>query len=290
MPTYTFLLGNTPKLSFAEIAAISPSVPQLVKEDLAEVELPDDQTAMNLLKHLGGSIEVSRKEDTQTIPLLRHDFKHWIVKDRAKPFVDHKRGMLPPKVARILVNLGLGQLKNQEITLYDPFCGTGTILMEALENNIKVIGSDIEQEAVTGTEKNLNWLAKNNPGKNEWQVFKQDATQVKATDLKWPVNLIVTEPFLGKPRPKMTQLPNIFKGLYKLYLGSFKNWTKILVSGAILVVILPKAETPTQVFDLKNLIDKLPQLGYTTLLAPLSYARKDAIIKRQILVLKYVTR
>lgn len=86
----------------------------------------------------------------------------WTKRDREKPYADHKKGMLPPKVARMMVNIAFGLWKqSHEGTprLYDPFCGTGTVLLEAaMRREIKLYGSDIDQKAVFGTRDNLAWF------------------------------------------------------------------------------------------------------------------------------------
>lgn len=52
----------------------------------------------------------------------------WNKRDYDRPKVDPKSGMLPPKIARIMINLSTSPYKKS--TIYDPFCGSGTILMK----------------------------------------------------------------------------------------------------------------------------------------------------------------
>jgi tRNA (guanine10-N2)-dimethyltransferase len=59
---------------------------------------------------------------------------------------------LHPKIARAMVNLS--QVKKQQ-TLLDPFCGTGGILLEAGLLGAQIIGGDIEQKMIDGSQKNL---------------------------------------------------------------------------------------------------------------------------------------
>jgi tRNA (guanine10-N2)-dimethyltransferase len=61
---------------------------------------------------------------------------------------------LHPKIARAMVNLS--QVKKQQ-TLLDPFCGTGGILLEAGLLGVNIIGSDIEQKMIDGSQKNLDF-------------------------------------------------------------------------------------------------------------------------------------
>ena len=62
------------------------------------------------------------------------------------------------RLAKILINL-TGIKQNQ--VLLDPFCGTGTLLQEALLRNINVIGIDKEKTMINKAERNLKWLKKN---------------------------------------------------------------------------------------------------------------------------------
>jgi tRNA G10 N-methylase Trm11 len=92
------------------------------------------------------------------------DIDDWTNRDRNKPYADRKKGMLPPKVARMMVNIAFGLWQQKNTTkplLYDPFCGTGTVLLEAGMRGLDVYGSDIDQKAVFGSRDNLEWLKKN---------------------------------------------------------------------------------------------------------------------------------
>ena len=85
----------------------------------------------------------------------------WSKRDFGRPFRDMETGMLPPKLARMMVNLAVGS--SAEKTLLDPFCGGGTVLMEAgLLGMKKAIGSDVDAGQIEGAKKNLEWLVKEN--------------------------------------------------------------------------------------------------------------------------------
>ena len=217
------------------------------------------------------------------------DIDDWSKRDRSKPYANRKKGMLPPKVARIMINLTKKFLSNQtDLKIYDPFCGSGTILMEALLRDCQIVGSDLDINAVKGTKENLAWLTR------EYQL-NSTASLISQQDVvkPWPelakkkVDAIVTEPFLGKPKPKEEDLKNIFIGLYRTYLGAFKNWTQVLKPGGVVAIIFPLVETKNKTYDLNKLIDKLSHLGYTTLSQPVIYSRPQAIVKRQLNFLRY---
>ena len=73
---------------------------------------------------------------------------------RRKPFFHPSA--LQPKIARCMVNLSRVKVDNINGHIYDPFCGTGTILIEAgLIGVKKIFGSDIDIRMVKGARLNL---------------------------------------------------------------------------------------------------------------------------------------
>lgn len=222
----------------------------------------------------------------QTIAV--QDIDDWTHKDRNKPYFDSKKGMLPPKVALMMINIAIGDnpvQENRKNILLDPFCGTGTVIIEGLLTNLDVIGTDLDEEAVAGTKRNLLWLKEYYPFTHEYTVFTSDASKIPLQKDK--IQYIVTEPFLGKPNPNPAKLPFIFKGLEKLYLGAFKHWTNLLADGASIVIIFPTVTITTEKsreinYSLDLLIDKLASFGYTTLSKPVVYSRPQAVVQRQI--------
>lgn len=247
-------------------------------------------SAAVLLHHAVLEILVIRTEESTILALTEavQDIDAWTKIDRQKPYADRKKGMLPPKIARIMVNLACGSTPNPESVLLDPFCGSGTVLMEAAARGLELIGTDLDKDAVVGTTQNLEWYTESYGAIFSFQVFQADATKVK-TDKK--VHYLVTEPFLGKPKPAPHQIDNIFKGLEKMYLGAFKHWKTILAPGAKVVIIFPRALAPASGLKkdktLDSLIDKFKALGYTPLLEPVLYHRPHAVIGREIRVFEY---
>ncbi len=216
--------------------------------------------------------------------------EQWVNRDRNMPYTAGKKGMLPPKLARTMVNLGLGRLNllgKEPPVLYDPFCGTGTVLIEGLLRGCRAIGSDLNQEAVAGTERNLAWFEQQADSKFDYELFQADAAHVDKLDWEVKVDLIVTEPFLGKPNPKKNELPNIFQGLTSLYLGAFKTWAKILAKQALVVIVFPQVTGDNKEYNLLALVDKLTQYGYTLEADPIDYGYEKATVKRQIMVFSY---
>jgi hypothetical protein len=226
------------------------------------------------------------------------DIDEWSFRDREKPYADRKKGMLPPKVARVMVNLGLGLWKKEnpdkpiEPVIYDPFCGTGTVVMEAALAECPIIASDADGIAVHGTKKNLEWLEHHYKTEHSAAVLPGDVASIQPKLLPSKVDVIVTEPFLGKPTPNPANIDNIKRGLEKLYWGAFRNWTKILNDTAHVVMVLPvwSAQQSEKDQDAEailektwgDFLDKIEKLGYTTVSKPILYHRPQALVQRLI--------
>ena len=244
-----------------------------------------------ILNHHSQILDLVLIAEAHQLHLVRtiacQELAQWTNRDRGRPYVDRRRGMLPLKVARMMVNMAISDNLPNELTVYDPFCGTGSIIMEAASMGAVGFGSDQSQRAIAGSSANFNWLNSHNPLKHQPQLWSAEVTDQSLIRRLPPIDAIVTEPFLGKPFPLAQQLPDIFKGLSKLYLGAFKFWRRILKAAAKVVIIFPLVETDTRKYDLSALIDKLRQLGYTTHSGPYLYARPQAVVKRQIWVFTY---
>lgn len=216
----------------------------------------------------------------------------WSHRDRSRPYADAHKGMLPLKVARIMVNLSLGAdtltpETNSRHTVYDPFCGAGSVLTEALVQGCNAVGSDVDAAAISGTRSNLQKLTQSWSAAPEWHVTVGDVTHIGAEQLKLRPTTIVTEPFLGKPTAPPHKLPDIFRGLQKLYLGAFKQWSRILSPGSTIVMVFPIFSEARAGLNWDQFIDNLAQLGYTAKSEPILYHRPNARVHRQIYQLQY---
>lgn len=182
-------------------------------------------------------------KDVVAKTIWTQDFEDWGKRDYGRPAVDPHIGMLPPKVARMMINIAKAQ------SILDPFCGVGTILAEALTIGISAIGSDIDPRQIEKTRKNLEWLGKTCP------LYVSDARKIVID----PVDAIVTEPDLG-PKPD----------LERLYLESLQVWRKILKPDGRVVIATPFP------------IDKEKLMGYSVVAGPFMYFRPQAKVKRYI--------
>jgi tRNA G10 N-methylase Trm11 len=286
----TFAVGELYRDNIAKIQ------PTDVKSALKErgvgsrfIDAPRDGLSASVLLHqeVEELIVIRLDEHTtlfgQTLGVQNID--EWTIRDRQKPYADRKKGMLPPKVARMMLNIGRGELakvSDAAPILYDPFCGTGTVLIEGLVSGLTVVGTDLDANSAMGTTENLEWLAAEYHLDANFTVFQADVSHVMPAQLDEKPNLIVTEPFLGKPKPNHDQLANMFRGMEKLYLGAFRQWRRLLADTAIVTIIFPMATDGKHTFSLESIIDKLATLGYTPTSDPCLYHRPQAVIQRQV--------
>lgn len=237
------------------------------------------------------------------------DFEDYGRRDYQRPARDEKQGMIPPKVAQIMLNLANCQIGN---TILDPFCGIGTIIQEGLLLGFRAIGSDINKLAIKGSEQNLEWFRnryKMAPGKYGLEV--SDATKIADLIAKsgQKINAIVTEGTLGplySQYPKIDEIQKNFKDLEKLYKDSFKEFAKFLPEKGRIVICLPAYRKNRDQYEMFPALDFIKPLGYNlmdiispavakrlpflklTARGTAIYDRKDQIVAREIVIFEKV--
>jgi len=167
-------------------------------------------------------------------------FEDFSERDFGRPKADAKSGMLPPKLARMMVNIASGP---ETETLLDPFCGSGTVLNEAATLGYRdLIGSDISEKAVSDTKDNFVWLAKERGLKVDFEAFVSDVKDLPARLKPGSVSTIVSEPFLGPPLKGGESDQKIhfeYLELMGLYRRTFDAFSKILKPGGKVVFVFP---------------------------------------------------
>lgn len=236
----------------------------------------------------------------------------WSIRDYEKPAFDKFSGMVPPKLAREMVNLALGQMvgswesvvgsSNEKNLVVDPFCGSGNILLEAMLLNCDVIGSDISEKAVSDTKMNLLWAKEQYPVLHDIkaEVSKADATVCNFTELitEHKPLAVVTEPYLGEPK-KFKPTLNAAKGEYlkikELYFDFLKNIAPMLNSSdiqlnSVVCLVFPLVETldKGQYSLFKESVDEIRKLGYTQIRNSFIYGRDYQVVKREIVLLRAI--
>ena len=243
------------------------------------------------------------------------DIDSYTRRDQARPARDAKVGMLPPKLAQILINL-CGPLPPNS-TILDPFCGTGVVLQEALLMGYRAYGTDLSERMVDYSAKNLRWLLQETE-KDSFSVSCGDATTFKWVQ---PIDAIACEGYLGKPFARIpTEIE--FKAQKQecesIVLGFLKNLAKQIKSGTPVVIAVPAwlrpdgryerldilkplnnslgaepylpTETPqgAKTFSLKK-VDELSDMGYNVnnkAREGLLYHRDNQVVARDILILR----
>lgn len=218
-------------------------------------------------------------------------------RDRNRPKRDAFVGMLPPKLAQIMINLS--EAKSQDC-LWDPFCGTGTVLQEAYLMNINTYGSDLNPKMVDYTTKNVQWLAQKysstmNNQAPDWQTFQADATTIKLDDTKRSsITHIVCETYLGQPfsaAPAPEKLKEVVGNCNHIISSFLENILPQINDKVRLCIAVPAWQDTSGNFTHLPLLKRLEKLGYKQLnRQQLLYHRPDQVVAREILVLTPISR
>ena len=215
-------------------------------------------------------------------------------RDQARPARDAFVGMLPPKLAQILINL-CGELP-MGATVLDPFCGTGVVLQEALLMGYEAYGTDLSERMVEYSEKNLKWLS---AAIKEDSMGRDRLSVGDATSFKWekPSDAVACEGYLGQP---MSMVPTEIKlkaekqNCETIIVGFLKNLSAQLASGTPVVVAAPAWLKRDGGYErLKILsekrVDVFDEMGYNVdnrTCEGLLYSREGQIVARDIIILR----
>ncbi len=221
------------------------------------------------------------------------DIDKYSKRDFEKPCRDAKVGMLPPKLAQIMINLG-----GETNTIFDPFCGTGTILTEGLLMKKDVIGSDIEEKMIDYSNKNCKWLIdeflddmkKSNAQMPEYKVFTRDSRFLNKKVMPFLPDAIITEGYLGKPIskfPSEEEMEKTFRELSNLHF----NWLNAIKSfcNAPIVMCTTAFKDKSKIIHMPRFEELANSAGYK-LIESFTYDRPDQIVVRDIRILKPKTQ
>jgi tRNA G10 N-methylase Trm11 len=234
------------------------------------------------------------------------DIQAYEVRDTGRPMRDARVGMLPPKLAQIMLNL-IPSFPTSPPTILDPFCGTGVILQEGWLLGYHMTGRDQSDRMIQASKANLDWLISR---------FGVDATllpEISVHDAHRPFadrdrssfDAIVTEPYLGAPLtalPPRKEAAARTRELVDLYIAFFRNAKLTLKEDAHVVFILPALrevsgwqlfpasfldETEKLGYHLNHLVPKELALTYqVTDRGTVVYARPNALVGREIALLQ----
>ncbi len=232
-----------------------------------------------------------------TRTLAVQDIEAYSRRDQGRPARDARVGMLPPKLAQILINLSVGTYSpttaHPKPTVLDPFCGTGVLLQEGLLLDYNVYGTDLEPRMVEYSQKNINWLWDTHKLKDvDWHVEVGDATSHH-----WGETFthIAAETYLGQPLSTLASpddLRRIVPSVDKLHRDFLINMAGYLDSSQTLALGVPAWAKKDGSFTHLPLLDSIGELGYNFVdfehasRKELIYHRPGQAVAREILVLK----
>lgn len=314
-----------PKITFglSDFNAVNPRLVSRaalqLKEKLSEnhgVRVVANQTPVlssatilknGLLHPEKGRAEILRLNGRYFVTLHEQNITAYSRRDQNRPARDARVGMLPPKLAQILINL-CGDLP-QGARILDPFCGTGVILQEAEIMGYAAYGTDLSARMIEYSRQNLAWLSENwflSPDVPAARLEEGDATSHR-----WqpPVNAVATEIYLGPPLSRIPQegqfraLRSEARDLVQRFLA---NLSRQIASGTPVVLAAPAWLRPNGtyqgLFDHKSprsrqnsvttanfSVDFLAHLGYNQAsysVEPLVYHRDGQVVAREIIVLR----
>jgi tRNA G10 N-methylase Trm11 len=260
------------------------------------------QVLHNKLTHKGAWELIFIKDGRRTLlaqTLFVQDIEAYGARDQARPARDSRVGMLPPKLAQIILNLTVGPIvaevkDKSRIRILDPFCGTGVILQEALLAGFSVLGTDIDPRMVEYTKRNLKWLFEQQPGL-EGSVAVEVAD---ATSYKWPgFTTVASELFLGRPLnslPPPDKLKEIVSDVNLITKKFLRNLAPQLKPGRTICLAVPAWRKPGGELIHLPVIDQLTDIGYNyselkhVRHQELVYFREDQVVARQLLRLERV--
>lgn len=234
------------------------------------------------------------------------DINAYRKRDQERPMRDARVGMLPPKLAQIILNLALNDDQfddPDDITVLDPFCGTGVLLQEALLAGYNAFGTDLDSRMVDYSTRNLDWLqdtilrdapqAKPRTRVSENSVLKP--TVGDATTMQWRnrFDLIACETYLGRAlssMPDQETLQKIIKDCDTIHAKFLKNVARQTKPGFRMCIAVPAWSTKKG-FKHMPVLDHLEELGYNQVsfehaqARDLVYHRDNQIVARALVVL-----
>lgn len=276
--------------------------------------LSDNKVELLVVRSSSGKIIIAESTGSQNITSLAR-------RDQERPKRDAFVGMLPPKLAQIMINLTASssnrarnplltdatpqehlhpaQVSNEAAahsagnrpTILDPFCGTGVLLQEALLLGYDVYGTDLSDKMIDYSRINLDWIKTISHANGSYILAHDDA--MTAT-WQQPIDAVACETYLGQPfsaPPSPSKLVEVRGNCNHIIESFLRNIASQLSSGTPLCVGVPAWQSTDGSFTHLPLINNLEQLGFTQVefknvrTPELLYYREDQIVARELLVL-----
>jgi tRNA G10 N-methylase Trm11 len=256
--------------------------------------LADNKKELIVVRSRSGKVIIAESIGAQNITA-------YALRDQKRPKRDAFVGMLPPKLAQIMINLaspatpvssrsavsaskhlqpeheatqgpefmpGAKPLANrddrkgEQKTLLDPFCGTGVLLQEAALMGYRVYGTDLADKMIDFSAANLEWLADSHHTEVDSTLHQGDAM-----DTQWqqPIDAVACESYLGQPfsaPPSPSKLEQVRGNCDHIISAFLKNIAAQIAPGTPLCVAVPAWKNGNGGFTHLPLISQLDRLGY----------------------------
>jgi tRNA G10 N-methylase Trm11 len=247
--------------------------------------LAPNKVELLVIKARNGRICVAESIGAQNITSLAK-------RDQGRPKRDAFVGMLPPKLAQIMVNLAsTTHTDKKTLRLLDPFCGTGVVLQEAGLQGYKVYGTDLSDKMIEYSQINLEWLASTYHISLDTTLHQGDAMTIK-----WqpPIDLVVGETYLGQPfsaPPSPEKLAQVTRNCNHIISTFLTNLAGQIPSGTPITIAVPAWRGKTgeiRRLPLENIVESLGFVSYHFKHVDqndLLYYRESQVVARQLLVL-----
>ncbi len=287
-----------------QITGAALEVKKILKTDRPVRIVPNKDLSLNsaqvlhnqLTSELGWELVFVRHGNKTIVAqtIAEQDIEAYAKRDHGRPKRDAKVGMLPPKLAQIIINLATsealapncGPTQPLDKTILDPFCGTGVVLQEALLMGYKAYGTDMEKRMIEYSQANLEALGVQ---KESWWLDAGDATNYKWTDF----NFIAAETYLGRPfsvQPQSQELETVIKDVNTITKKFLENLASQTKSGLRLCIAVPAWHVGKNVKHLP-ILDHLTDMGYNRLSfvhagdKDLVYHREGQVVGRELVTL-----
>jgi tRNA G10 N-methylase Trm11 len=230
----------------------------------------------------------------------------YAARDQKRPMRDSRVGMLPPKLAQIIINLAVGESQakdSKQLVILDPFCGTGVVLQEALLMGYEAHGADMDQRMYDYSKANMDWLRDRYPDiagaglsvadatNAVWETSEFSDNDAKRVPLKF--DSLACETYLGRPfsaEPTPDVLQEVMQDVNLIHKRFLQNVARQTEAGFRMCIAVPAWKTKNGFKHLK-VLDSLEDLGYTRMSfahassQDLLYYRPGQIVARELVVL-----
>lgn len=273
------------KATGRSVRVVPNTTPELNTAQVVHNQLTGPTGIELLLVPAGSQTLVARTTAVQ-------DITAYAARDQKRPKRDARVGMLPPKLAQIIINLAVAQTPpTHAVDILDPFCGTGVVLQEALLMGYSASGTDLEPRMIDYSSANIEWLRAKHTTIAAAQLQPGDATNHRWQPTPYAV---AGETYLGRPLsslPGPDKLSQIIADCDTIHRKFLANLARQTQPSTRICLAVPAWKTPSGFKHLKTLAS-LPQLGYNRIrfvsvdTTDLIYHRPDQLVARELVVLE----